>query len=249
MQRIVAAGLPKKQRPIAGKEPDGQQKVRIDKKPDAPRWLFSFRFWRQIEFFGLDRTPATWLVSVLDRLQQLSSKNVGDFIVDSAERDGWRYHKIDWEQPSIPVQREDLVWIDPLYLNNEDEFPLYQFQVSQTLGRVIGFWDENRYFNIVFLDPFHNMQPTKRTGYRVDPCGPLEEVASECADNGCDKGKRLTGFNDCKKQLQAFNVLMVKVGDPMKLKAADELIETGVVKSHSEIFEYGLAKALEDFGV
>lgn len=59
------------------------------------------------------------------------------------------------------------------YLDNEVEYPFHQFQISQSLGRVVGFLDETSTFNIVLLDPKHNIQPTKSYDYKVTPCEPL----------------------------------------------------------------------------
>ncbi len=35
------------------------------------------------------------------------------------------------------------------------------------MGRVVGFFDEDRVFNVVLLDPLHNIQPSKTYNYRV----------------------------------------------------------------------------------
>jgi len=59
-----------------------------------------------------------------------------------------------------------------LILDNEDEFPLHQFQVSTTRGRIIGFDYENVFY-IVLLDPLHNLQPSKNFNYEIDDCYPL----------------------------------------------------------------------------
>ena len=80
--------------------------------PDPRRWAFSFRFWRQTEFFGLDKAQPTWFVSLLERLAELSGLVIDDFRSDAAARSYHRYHEIDWDQKNIPVRREDLTWIE-----------------------------------------------------------------------------------------------------------------------------------------
>ena len=90
-----------------------------------------------------------------------------------AKKNSWRYHHINWDQKNIPIQRKDITWLDDMYLSNEAEFPILQFQISKSFGRVVGFWDENHLFNIILLDPLHNIQPSKSYGYKVDRCGPL----------------------------------------------------------------------------
>jgi hypothetical protein len=74
----------------------------------------------------------------MEKLSELSQRDVKGFITSSAERDAWRYHPINWNQTNIPIQRRDLTWIDADYLGNNEEYPLLQFQVTTTLGRVVG---------------------------------------------------------------------------------------------------------------
>ena len=137
------------------------------------KWVFSFRYWEQIEYFGLDTRNTKWFVSFLEKLKDLSKEN-RNFILDDYQcQQRLRYHKINWNQKNIPIKRGDLSWIDAVYLDNSDEYEFYQFQISQALGRIIGFWDENLVFNIVLLDPLHNIQPSKNYGYKVDGCKPL----------------------------------------------------------------------------
>lgn len=218
---------------------------------DVKRWAFTFRFWKQIEFFGLDKTSPTWFVSVFEKLQELSTKSVDEFLVSAGERDTWRYHEINWGQKNIPIQRSDLKWIDPVYLNNAEDYPLFQFQITTSLGRVVGFWDDNSQFNIVLFDPLHNIQPSKSHGYKVDPCSPLScdytllldqvnQITNKCSQESCQHSAALKGIKDRKKELESFNVLMMRFSDDAKIAAANELIEKGVAKSHAEIFEYGV---------
>ncbi|MDH3997498.1 MAG: hypothetical protein OET90_01545, partial [Desulfuromonadales bacterium] len=161
------------------------------------KWCFSFRYWRQIDYFGLSRSEGKWFSSFLERLKLLGEEEIDKFIADRAKSASWRYHKINWEQENIPVKIEDLDWLPDYCKSNQDEFPLLQFQVSQSLGRVIGFWDRDRTFCIVLLDPYHNIQPTKATAYRVDPCSPLrcdysslllaldQIIETRCQHEGC----------------------------------------------------------------
>jgi len=161
-------------KPVVGPIPRKDQKTPVTTKPKGLRcWAFSFRFWRQIEFFGLDKAQPSWFVSLLERLTELSGLSVDEFRSDYSAKSYHRYHEIDWNQKNIPIARSDLHWIDRDYLDNPDEYPLAQFMISKALGRVVGFWDENDVFNIVLLDPLHNIQPSQIHNYRVDPCSPL----------------------------------------------------------------------------
>lgn len=161
--------------------------------PEEPRWTFSFRYFREIENFGLSQKQPNWFSSLLVRLNELSNRKISDITSNPGERDAWRYHEINWSQKNIPVQYDDLDWIDDSYRSNQAEFPLYQFQVSQSLGRVVGFWDEKQVFNIVLLDPMHNIQPSKSHNYKVDACSPnnsdysnlLLKIQKIVTDNSC----------------------------------------------------------------
>lgn len=123
---------------------------------------FSFQFWKQSDFFGLDNEVSKdpkWFVSLLAKLQDLSKYEADVFRADRNLNRHWRYHPIDWDATNVPVRREQCTWIHADYLGNPIEYPFVQFQVSMAFGRVVGFW-ENTVFYIVLLDPMHNIQPS-----------------------------------------------------------------------------------------
>ena len=138
------------------------------------RWSFSFRFFKQVENFGASKCESKWFVSLLERLKEISGKTVKEI----TERPNWqkfyRFHSIDWAMKNVPIERKDLDWVDPTYLKNEKDYPLYQFQISKATGRIIGFFDEVWNFNIVLIDPLHNLQPSKDFDYKVTSCFPLD---------------------------------------------------------------------------
>jgi len=182
-------------KPVAGEIPSPKV-PNVGNIPEEPRWTFSFRFFKEVDNFGLNQKQPNWFSSLLVRLNELSNKKISEIISNPIERDAWRYHEINWSQKNIPVQYDDLEWIDKSYRSNAEEYPLYQFQVSQALGRVVGFWDEKQVFNIVLLDPMHNIQPSKRYNYKVDACFPNNSEYSELllkiqkivTDNTCSAG-------------------------------------------------------------
>lgn len=91
----------------------------IAKEPEEKAsWSFSFRFWKQIDCFGLDKSQSKWFVSLLEKLKELSVESLDDFLCDSSKRDSYRFHTINWNQKNIPIQRSDLTWIDSDYLSN-----------------------------------------------------------------------------------------------------------------------------------
>jgi hypothetical protein len=221
-------------------------------KPPAPkRWTFSFRHWRQIEYFGLDRTDSGWFASLLQKLTVLSEEEVDRFICDSHKLDVWRYHRIDWGHKNIPIQPKDLSWIPKEITNNKEEFILVQFQISTGLGRVVGFWDRDYIFNIVLLDPLHNLQPSKDHNYRVDPCSPLScdytkllhsldsILESYCKDLDCNIAKYIQNIPNSRESLKHNNVLMIKTTDE-DIDIAQSLINEGKIKTFSDLFRDGL---------
>lgn len=81
-----------------------------------------------------------------------------------------RCHPIDWNVKNIPIQRNKLNWLPDEILNNEDDFPMMQFSISKSTGRIVGYFDrEPSIFHIVLLDPNHNIQPSKKTNYQIQP--------------------------------------------------------------------------------
>lgn len=86
---------------------------------------------------------------------------------DQATKASLRIHDIDWDAKNIPISRDDIDWVDEVYWGNPDEYPLMQFHISKALGRVVGFLDERQRFNVVLLDPKHNLQPSKFANYRI----------------------------------------------------------------------------------
>ena len=137
-------------------------------KPALTRFTFSLQYFKQIKYFEIGQQQQAWYISLIDRLQELSSKTREVFLRDITEKQNFRYHEIDWNGTNVPIKREDLNWIDTAYLYNKEEYPFVQFHISLALGRVVGFWDENHVFQIVLLDPLHNIQPSKRYAYKVD---------------------------------------------------------------------------------
>lgn len=213
------------------------------------KWTFSFQYWKQIEFFGLDKSNPSWFVSLIEKLKELSSKEVKAFVSNGSERDAWRYHSIDWNQKNIPIQRKDLDWIAQDYRDNEEEYPIVQFQVSQSLGRVVGFWDENSIFNILLLDPLHNIQPAKSYGYKVDSCNPLScnyssllnsieslKQGDYCSSPDC-------GYQQSLETLpvdNSYTNVVMHFLDDKQIIEVDELIKEKKVRDEREIFEAGL---------
>lgn len=143
----------------------------VPRRPRVPRethFTFSLRYWEQQDNFGLRDENISWFVGVLDRLKTISNQRIEDIFKQSGLAKSLRFHAINWSQKNIPITRDDLTQIPTEVRNNPEEFELYQFSISQSLGRIVGYFDFGHIFHIVLLDPKHNIQPTKNTGYRVD---------------------------------------------------------------------------------
>lgn len=215
-------------------------------------WTFSFANYQQIENFGFNgaNVSSRWFVSLLERLKDLSSRKLSDFLKDSTTQSsqGYRFHPINWSQKNIPVQRHELHWLSPMYLENEAEYPLYQFQISKANGRVIGFFDEKNHFNIVLFDPLHNMQPSKSHAYRVDPCSPMacdythlsdqfEQLKTVvCTNANCGYQHHLHKLSDA---TQPANAVIHFLDEDMAQNAQDH-IDSGSAANFTDIFENGI---------
>jgi hypothetical protein len=180
---------------------------KIPKNFKAPKeWAFSFKYFRQKEYFGLNTVGTSWFVSFLERLQSLNQMSSNDFVSNQQIKDALRFHDIDWEAKNIPLQRTDFNWVDKAYLENTDDFPFVQIHISKAKGRIVGFWNENiEIFYILLLDPNHNLQPSQYTDYKLRPCNPL---SCDYADliNDVDNLKRK--INECKQNCEIHKLLV-----------------------------------------
>jgi hypothetical protein len=160
---VLAVPLKHEQSPVSGKE-----------KVQPKRWTFGFCSFNQIKYFGFDNIASTWFASLFERLKDLSGETVDGFLQDVDKKQARRFHDIDWAATAIPIKRSDLDWLPVEVKNNPDEFPMQQFQVSKALGRIVGYFDGEQVFQIVLLDPLHNLQPSGAHNYRVTRSLPLE---------------------------------------------------------------------------
>lgn len=211
---------------------------------------FGFSYFRQIDLFGLNRSSLSWAVSFLERLSALSQEQWDSFVDNPAKRDSLRFHEIDWDAEAIPIKKSEIDWLPRDYANNP-EYPFYQFHVSKALGRFTGFRDENGVFQIVLLDPLHNLQPTSVYDYRVRPCGPLEGhfdtlratldralQSAKCTSVECELAAELQ-----KLQIDDAQILLVRLSDG-DVETARDLLGRGKCKSLYEVFERGLLELL-----
>lgn len=133
-----------------------------------PNIAFSFEHFRQIDNFGIGNCSQLWHIGLLERLAVLSKMTPKQVLEENAGSDSLRCHKIDWSAKGVVAKRTDFDWLPPVILDNEDEFPLMQFSISTGTGRFVGFFDNNSAtFNVIVLDPNHNIQPSRKHGHQI----------------------------------------------------------------------------------
>lgn len=209
-------------------------------------WSFSFKYFRQIDYFGLDGMQNKWFVSLLEKLQELSNYDVNLLVVNIPLKNANRYHIINWDAKNIPIKRNEIDWIEKEIIENEEDFPFFQFQLSKALGRIVGFWESDySTFNIVLLDPKHNLQPSKKFDYKVDDTNTLVcDYTSLLVDIDRVKGLKCNDVDcKCKSELNKIgtnlnrgNFVYFQTDDDYyyhfteltKDKSVKEIIETGI---------------------
>lgn len=207
-------------------------------------WSFGFKFYKQINLFGFSNIQLEWFTSLFERLRDTSKMEYKG--MSEVLEDGYRYHIINWNAKNCPLIRDQFDWIDLVYLNNEIEYPLCQFHISKAKGRIIGFWDENNIFQIVLLDPLHNLQPSKKVNYELRDTFPvmsefdslqldLQNILSKpCNHNDCTTYAQLknlpTGFTN-------INIVLAHLDDSffeeyakiLPSKTINQILEAGIL--------------------
>lgn len=232
--------------PVIGTIPQTNKPVIPDSKRNQQHWSFSFRYYNQVPYFGLGGVSTKWFISLLERLRDLCKEDINNFFKDHRIKEANRYHKINWDAINIPIKRNEINWLDKNIIDNEDDYPFFQFQISTGLGRVIGFWNEDyKFFNIVLLDPKHNMQPSKDFDYKVDdttiePCeytsllNDIDNIKGlKCLLEGCQCKEEL---NKVPTRLNRGKFVYFQIEDDYY----DEFLEKTKYKSIKEIIELGL---------
>lgn len=232
-------------KPDPGVIPSKKFRPEVGAVPSARYWSFSLRYWKQIEYFGLAECQNNWFVSFLERLRELSAVLLDDFLRDYNFKSRVRYHPIDWSAQNVPISKSDIDWLGGQEL--AEDFELVQFHVSKALGRVVGFFDPLQVFQIVLLDPMHNLQPSKYNDYKITATSIAEceisrlivtmqdlVVQSEVMSED-DKKEFLAKINT-KSEYITGGALLLKV-TPERLGKIHALSATGVVTSLGELVE------------
>ncbi|WP_455587789.1 hypothetical protein [Bacteroides sp.] len=207
---------------------------------------FSFSYFKQIPNFGIGGCTSKWHTGLLERLSALGNMTPQEALEENKGSDALRCHPIDWNAQNIPIQRNNLNWLPKDILENEAEFPIMQFSISTGTGRIVGFFDrESSVFHVVLLDPNHNIQPSKKTNYQIQPTTQgisqydellnklenIKKIVQDCKDKSCKLHAHLTmieGLHD--------NIVYVGV-DKDFYSTYQEILQ---VHSLQEILEQGI---------
>ena len=171
-----------------------------DKEVKRRKIVFSFSYFRQIPNFEICKCSQTWYIGVMERLQTLGTMTPQEVLEENRGSNALRCHPIDWNAKNIPIQRKELDWLPKAILDNEEEFPMMQFSISSSTGRIVGYFDrDSSVFHIVLFDPNHNIQPSKKTNYQIQPTTKgvsqyddllnklekIKKIVKDCPDKSC----------------------------------------------------------------
>lgn len=204
-----------------------------------------------MKHFGLKQQDSEWFSAVLEKLGELSRKTIAQTNANPAEKVAWRLHEVNWSAKGVPYARKDLDWLDKDYLANEAEYPIQQFQITKALGRVIGFFDEQRVFNILFLDPLHNMQPSSFSDHKLREtivtqsvsAGVLryvEQQLAACKHDACMCRADYANLQKIATAKSGGTTLLVHVSSDLFLRVT-QFVEDGAANSVAEVIEIAVA--------
>lgn len=220
-------------------------------RPDPEKYFtFSFRYWKETDNFGVGSVENSWFASLLERLRDLGRERITRLFEDPGFKDALRSHPVNWDAKNIPVQLPDLDWLPASVRENQDEFPIIQFHVSKALGRIHGFWDADWCFQIVLLDPLHNLQPSKHVQYavrstEVSSCeysalrAAIDQVCqSPCVTAGCDFARQvsLVGPELADGQVVIVAALPQDVAEQFGKLRAKKVVSISDVLAHGILF-------------
>ena len=166
--------------------------------------LFSFQYYRQREYFGLADCDKNWYVLLTNTLSGVSQMTCFELLNNAKEL---HYHKIKWNQRNIPVRPDDFDWIPEMYRTE-----LWQFHITKSRGRVIGFMSDNIFY-VVLLDPEHNIQPCQKHNYALRITKIQDEFSDEVFDGLAVKYQELVSLVKEKKYEQLEKIVTIHTQD------------------------------------
>lgn len=262
-----AVSTPNPRRPaskIPKAKPTRKQSI-TTKRPtsgDKSRFVYSFRYFKQIEGFGLSTVNMNWVAALLERLADLSGQPIGELFGDQRAQDQLRFHAIPWGRKNLSKDLDDLDWVPKQY-RDADQVAWFQFSVSKARGRVIGFFanpaEGDRLFfvfYVVLLDPEHALDPVD--GHEVRNCSPVESSYSVLLQAVMDiiRGDYECSAPDCRATSRLKHMEYDRLPhDVLHLRLTSGLVERffsvwrsiGSGVAVSEVFDLALARIEEEF--
>lgn len=214
---------------------------------------FSFSYFRQIPNFQIGACSKKWYVGLLERLGALGEMSPQEVLEENKGSDALRCHPIDWDTKNIPIQRKNLEWLPKEILENEDEFPIMQLSITKSTGRIVGYFDrDSSIFHIILLDPKHNIQPSKKTNYQIQPTTKgvsqyddllnkleqIKRIVSNCPDKKCELHSHIhaiEGLHDNIVYVGLDNDFYVTYQEILKKISLQEIMEKGILASMDDV--------------
>lgn len=172
-----------------------------------------------------------------------------EVLKENAGSEALRCHEIDWSKKNIPIQREDLAWLPNNILTNDKEFPIMQLSISRATGRIIGFFDSDpRIFHIILFDPNHNIQPSKKHNYQIQPTTQgisqydellnrlekIKHIVRNCEHDDCDLHYHIScmdGLHDNIIYMGLDKRLYTEYHEVLQKLTLTEILERGILAS------------------
>lgn len=108
---------------------------------------FSFSYFKQIPNFQIGECSKGWHIGLLERLGALGTMTPQEVLEENRGSIALRCHPIDWSAKNIPIQRKDLDWLPKEILDNETDFPIMQFSITETIQNAISKLKTCSYFD------------------------------------------------------------------------------------------------------
>lgn len=216
------------------KENSNKSLLADNNKASSEQISVSFKYFkRDLEDFELGEQKNGWFISVLDRLTEYTKRTIDEFR-EGREQEGLRLHEINWEKSSL--KRSDFTWLPENVLNDKENFPFRQIDISMGEGRMIFFMYDKVAFILLF-DPKHNMQLCKKHKYKVKRTWPALSEIDVLKSEINKLRKKKCDDKDCPL-------------DKIDLSDEDAIvsIDKDLVSKYNEMVENGtLIEAFEDF--
>ncbi|WP_304487736.1 hypothetical protein [Duncaniella muris] len=214
---------------------------------------FSFSYFKQIPNFQVGACSKGWHIGLLERLGALGKMSPQEVLEENKGSEALRCHPIDWGAKNIPIQRKDLEWLPKEILDNEAEFPIMQFSITKGTGRIVGYFDrDSSIFHIVLLDPEHNIQPSKKTNYQIQPTTKglsqydellnklerIKKIISDCSDKECKLHSHISAIEELHDNIVYLgldNDFYTTYQDILKRIPLQEIMEKGILASMDNV--------------